>query len=172
MASKNGQDWLWSLDKKIQPAAIFCVAVLVVIQLLLFFDESRIFFSRIDKLEGDRVALEFTPDKPGNEAEGRSVWQEFQVLRRGRKMQIKVLTGSGNQVYIKINGNRVDALAPGLAAVTVYDGDYLEIDATLQPGPVSYQVVKVDPDIISPFAGAVLTTRGNIAPIGRIKLKR
>ncbi|EGO64919.1 hypothetical protein ALO_05548 [Acetonema longum DSM 6540] len=152
--------------------AIFCVVVLGLIQLLLFFDESRIFLSRIDKLEGDRVALEFTPDNPGNEAEGRSVWQEFQILRRGQKMQIKVLTGSGNQVYIKINGNRAGTLAPGLATVTVYDGDYLEIDATLQTEPVSYQVVKVDPGIVSPFAGAILETRGDTAPIGRIKLKR
>ncbi len=57
----------------------------------------------------------------------------------------------------------------GSVTVAVAPGDLLEVDATSYPQPLTFEVVEAK-GLSEPAPGARVTTRGDIVPLGRVRL--
>ena len=57
----------------------------------------------------------------------------------------------------------------GSVAVAVAPGDLLEVDATLYPQPLTFEVVQAR-GLSEPAPGTRVTTRGDIVALGRVRL--
>ncbi len=155
--------------------AVFCAAALLVVQLLLYQDVPRSYLSRVDRLEGDSVTWQ-TPLVAGTPlviSEGSPVANRFTLLRDSRKVVIRIVQpAAAANVYVVLNGERAGDFAAGEAAVTVYDGDYLEIDAGQLATAGRFVVAVPDGGLASPLHGAIVEGGGGVVPVGKVKFKQ
>lgn len=155
--------------------AAACVTVLVAVQVLIFHDTPRSYLSRVDKLEGDPVTWQ-TPlvaETPLVISEGSPVASRIQMLRENRLVVIRIVQpAAAADVYPVVNGERVGDFKSGEADVTVYDGDYLEIDAGSLSASGRFVVTVPDGGLVSPLDGLVVEGRGATVPIGKVKFKQ
>lgn len=154
--------------------AAACVIALVAVQVVLYHDAPRRYLSRVDKLEGDPVTWQ-TPlvaEAPLVISEGSPVASRIHLLRENRPIVIRIVQPSAAaEVYPVINGERAGDFRTGEAALTVYDGDYLEIDASRLSVAGRFVVSVPDGGLETPFDGLVIEGRGAAVPIGKVKFK-
>lgn len=154
--------------------AAACVIALVAVQALIYHDTPRRYLSRVDKLEGDPVTWQ-TPlvaEAPLVISEGSPVASRIHMLRENRLVVIRIVhPAAAADVYPLVNGERAGDFKSGEASVTVYDGDYLEIDASRLPAAGRFVVTVPDGGLVSPLDGLVVEGRGAAVPIGKVKFK-
>lgn len=154
--------------------AAACVIALVAVQVLIYHDTPRRYLSRVDKLEGDPVTWQ-TPlvaEAPLVISEGSPVANRIQMLRENRLIIIRIVQpAAAADVYPVVNGERAGDFKNGEAAITVYDGDYLEIDASRLPAAGRFVVTVPGGGLVSPLDGLVVEGRGAAVPIGKVKFK-
>lgn len=152
-----------------------CITVLLLSQLLLFKEGTRRYLSKVDKAEGEDLSLAapLYADTPLQITEEKTVIKNYQnLLRSSKVIMIKMISVPNNpNVFIMVNGKKVDDFSKGERKITVYDGDYLEIDATAVSLPVQFVIKVSDKEFISPQDGLFVEGSKKILVIGKIKLK-
>lgn len=74
-------------------------------------------------------------------------------------------------VRVVVNGEVKGAFNHRYVTVAVQDGDSLALDGTFYKRPVRVEIFDVSGGVISPGKGRVITLNGNMAPLGRVKIK-
>ncbi len=155
--------------------ATVCVAVLLITQALAYHDGPRRYLSRVDRLEGDPVTWQ-TPLVAGAPivvSEGLPVAHRRQLLREGRDVVIRMVSPpSSGVVFAVVNGERVGDFGGGEVAVTVYEGDYLEIDASRLSVAARFVVAVPGGGLASPPHGTVVEGRSAVVSVGKVKFKQ
>ncbi|MDT8901184.1 hypothetical protein [Anaeroselena agilis] len=163
-----------SLETFLIRLAASCVIALVAVQVLVYHDAPRRYLSRVDRLEGDPVTWQ-TPLVAGRPlviSENAPVASRINMLREHRLIVIRIVQpAAADDVYPVVNGERAGNFKNGEAAVTVYDGDYLEIDASRLPAAGRFVVTVPGGGLIAPLDGLVVEGRGAAVPIGKVKFK-
>lgn len=154
--------------------ALGCLAVLVAAQVLLYAETPRRYLSRVDRLEGEPVTWQ-TPlvaEAPLVISEGSPVAGPFSRLRPGRTVVIRMVRPPAHpEVFVSVNGARAGDFAGGEARLTVYDGDYVEIDAGRLAAPGRFVVDVAGGGLESPTDGMVVEGRGAGLAVGKVKFK-
>jgi hypothetical protein len=154
---------------------LFFVVALFISQLLLFKEGTRMYLSKVDKMEGEKItaAMPLYADTPLQITEDTTVVKGYQnLLRKSKVIFIHMVNPSDNlDTYVVVNGKRTDHFTKGNCRITVYDGDYVEIDATSFERPVQFIINVPDNDLLSPSNGLVVEGSKSILPIGKIKFK-
>lgn len=151
------------------------IAALFISQLLLFKEGTRLYLSKVDKMEGEKItaALPLYADTPLKITEEITVVKGYQnLLRKSKVIFIHMVNPSEKlTIYMVVNGKRAEGFTKGNCKITVYDGDYVEIDATSLDQPAQFIINVSDNDFFSPVNGMVVEGSMSILPIGKIKFK-
>ncbi len=157
------------IDKLLPRLVIVALCLLLVVQTVLFMDGTRQYISLTDKLEGEQLAL--APRGLKKEETVKAVLEPLQRLRKSKQLTLSVVSAVKNPtVVVRVNNQPVGNFRDGAVQLTVYENDYLEIDATEWPQLARFHVV-ADSGILLPISGVELDTRGDVAAIGRVKIK-
>lgn len=157
------------IDKLLPRLALFAVGLLFIVQAFLFADATRHLFSITDRLEGEQIALH--RPAAGKENVSQLVMEPLQKLRNGKQLTISVMSEEKTPpVAVCINGRTVDDFRQGMVNITVYDNDYLEIDASAWQPAARFRIGS-EAGVVLPLDGVVIETKGDIAAVGRVKLK-
>lgn len=73
-------------------------------------------------------------------------------------------------IRVLVNGEVKGAFRSRYVTVAVQDGDTVSLDGTFYNLPVNIEVLDVSSGIISPGKGSVLTLRGNVINLGKVKV--
>lgn len=166
--------WLLNADRIIYKLAIVFIVILVGVQMLHISDKTRMYISRVDRLEGEQITLEGTyyAEAPLEIKENDAAAGYFKSLRESRVLNLRLIKpGSSLDVRAVVNGKVVDDFRKGSIRLVVYDGDYVEVDATALHEPVQVIVNVIGNKIIAPIDGLYLEGNGNVLPIGKVKFK-
>lgn len=145
---------------------LISILVLIISQGLLFITPTRIYVSRVDQLEGDNTMVIPPQTKPISER----VVQNLGILRRSEELRICMIKPAANeQVVITVNGEVITKFNHPENVLTVYEGDYIEIDATALKESAKF-VIRIDGKKLDyPINGLLFETNGNIAVVGKVK---
>ncbi len=172
---KSKDRWMIRSEAILLRIIVICVMILVLSQLLLFKEETRSYLSKVDKMEGEKLntAMPLYADTPLQIKEETTAIKNYQsMLRKSKVILLHMVKPSENaKVYVVINGKRVSDFIKGNSKVTVYDGDYLEIDTTELEQPVQFIIKIPEKDLLSPIDGLVVEGSKGILTIGKIKFK-
>jgi len=161
-------------DKFLRLVAYSCIAVLIVVQFFFLNDKTRRFFSYIDRLEGENVSsnMPLYPFKPLAISHS-SDTPALQSLRRESKViTVRMIQPRQSEIVsITINGQISGDFRTGDTKITVYNGDYLEIDASKLFEKAQFVVSVSNPGIMYPEDGAVFETVQSVVSIGKVKFK-
>jgi len=72
---------------------------------------------------------------------------------------------------VVVNGEVKGAFSQRYVTVAVQDGDSLAVDGTFYKRQVRVEVLDVSGGVMSPGKGLILTLSGNVAPLGRVRIK-
>lgn len=150
-----------------------CIGLLIISQAMLFKDNVRPYLSRVDMFEGDQISFQMPQYAavPLQISEATEVGR-LQALRNSKVMIIRMIKpANDSNIFVTINGKVIDDFRKGEVKLTVYEGDYVEIDAGGQKEPVQFVVNVPSNALISPIDGLLLEGRGEILSIGKIKFK-
>ncbi len=155
--------------------AAACVATLFLVQVIIYHDVPRRYLSRVDRLEGEAVTWQ-TPLVAGTPlviSEGSPVARRRHLLRDNREIVVRMVSPAASaDAYAVVNGERAGDFGGGAVAVAVYEGDYVEIDASRLPVAARFVVTVPDGGLVSPANGALIEGRGEVIPVGKVKLKQ
>lgn len=172
--STSKWNWLLNIDKLIFKLAAVLIVTLVSAQLLHMNDNTRLYISKVDRLEGERISLEGTyhAEAPLLIKESESASGYFKSLRANKVLNLRLIkpTMSSN-ICVIVNGKVIDDFRKGSVRLVVYDGDYVEIDSTAYQGPVQVVVNVIGDKLEAPIDGLFLEGNGMIIPIGKVKFK-
>lgn len=157
------------LDNLLPKLVIAAVCCLLVVQVILFIDGTRQYISHIDQLEGEQIVR--NPRTKAPEDTVRAVLEPLQKLRKGKTVSLKVISGEKRpNIFVRVNNQVAGNFQSGPVVLSVYEQDYLEIDARQWPEPVRLRL-ETEPGILLPLGGVELTIEGDTLPIGQVKLK-
>lgn len=166
-----------SFDMWGKPLYFFAVGgliVLVLSQALLLKENPRRYLSWVDKIEGDPVSMQ-TPVAAGSPmiiTENLTVVNRPNTSREHKTVIICMLRPAFNrEVYILVNGNRSADLSNGDAQISVYEGDYIELDATRLKEQGQFIVKVGEPGVVSPQNGLVCEGKACLIPVGKVIFK-
>lgn len=156
---------------------VCCLILLAATQAMFLFEIPRHFLSQVDRLEGEAVSWQTplaveVPLAAGPEAPAAPASYRRDRLRSGREIVLRIVQPPADrEAYLLVNGRRQGDFAAGELSLTVYDGDYLEIDAGQRTTPVRLIVRQPDGGLDTPVDGSVIEGVGLI-PVGKVNLKR
>lgn len=166
------------IDRLLIQVATCAVILLVLVQALLVNGETRKYLSLVDKLEGEqlpaptaRYAADISRLIPNNAetAVDKVIARSKQVLRSGQDITIRMITPSASMdCLVTINGEIAGNFSRGKLELTVYDGDYLEIDATRLAKPAQFIIDTRKSSLLSPVDGLMLQSHSSIIAVGKI----
>lgn len=163
---RYGEDLLLRLS-------VLLIGVLVISQALLFKDNVRPYLSRVDRFEGVQISFQMpqyasVPLKISESTEtGR-----LQSLRNSKVLIIRMIRPvSDGNIFVTVNGKVMDDFRKGEVKLSVYEGDYVEIDAGMQKETAQFIVNIPSNSLSSPIDGLALESKGGIIPIGKVKFK-
>ncbi|MDF2635573.1 MAG: hypothetical protein K0R78_2447 [Pelosinus sp.] len=172
---KSKSNWMIRSESILLRLIIVCVTALLISQIFLFKEGTRNYLSKVDKMEGERITatMPLYADAPLQITEETAVVKNYQnLLRKSRKILIHIVKPPEHaNIYVIVNGKRVDDFTKGSSKITVYDGDYLEIDATELELSAQFIIKIPEKDLLSPLDGLVVEGSKSILPIGKIKFK-
>ena len=175
LVTNSKDNWMERGEVILFRLLVICITTLFISQLLLFKEGTRIYLSKVDQMEGERItaAIPLHTDTPLQIVEETTVVKHYQNLLRKSKVLLihMVKPPTESDVYIMVNGKRVDGFTKGNSKITIYDGDYVEIDATALVQPIQFIVNVPDNDLLSPQDGLIVEGSKRILPIGKIKFK-
>ena len=166
--------WADKVEKWLKYIVIWGMAILVLSQAILFREEARPYLSRVDRLEGEKVILDFTQyaTSPLAISERSVVSKRAPVMRDSRIIIIRMIQPTADwRIFATISGEQAGDFSRGEVKLTVYDGDYVEIDCSALKNQASFVVNVPGNGLASPLDGLVIETQGSIAAVGKIKFK-
>lgn len=145
--------------------SLYFILGLLLTQLFLLHDQTRGYLSQVDKLEGNKLAMD-TANNPSV-----VITTINQAVRIEHKtLSIRMCDSRySNQVLVMVNGKPVGDLGLGELQITVQDGDDLQLDATLLKEPAQYTVDQPDEAIQYPPNHSLFASYGNIVSMGKVK---
>lgn len=172
---RSKRKWMINVEDVLIRLLGICIIMLLVSQILLLKEGTRLYLSKVDQMEGESLTLDmpFYADAPLKITEERTVGADYQHLLRKRKViMIKMVKGSnGSAVFVLVNGKQVDDFSSGDSKLTVYDGDYVEIDGRAMNQKNQFVIHVLDDGVISPPDGLILEGKNQIFAVGKIKFK-
>lgn len=172
---KDKYRWLITGEILCRRSVFTCLTLLVICQFFLLKDSLRPYLSKVDQLEGENIAFNLPayagePLKVSDKTE--TAITPFRTLRESKIIVIKAVSPSSSQMaYVRINGNVAGNFEKGELKITVYNGDYLEIDSTELQEPADFIVKVPNSGLIFPEDGAIVQTNQHLATIGLVKFK-
>jgi len=170
---RSKDQWITHVDDILRRLIIFFVTALLLSQILLLKEGTRMYLSKVDRMEGEdlTIAMPLYADTPLQITEEATVLKNYQnLLRRSKIIVIKMVKPSTNaMVFVIVNGKKTENFSKGDCKITVYDGDYVEIDATSLSQPTQFVVKVSDNGLLSPQDGLVVEGAKMIFPVGKIK---
>lgn len=166
--------WIHKRDRLLLYLTSVCLSLLLFSQIILLFQTGRVRLSRIDRLEGQQISLDIPPysDEPVKMIDSQTVINPLHFFRSSQVLIIRMINPAHHHgVVATINGKAAEAFYKGEVRLTVYDGDYVEIDATSLKQPAQYVVHVPGSKVLSPINGLILESRGTITPVGKVKFK-
>lgn len=163
--------WLLNADNLIFKMAVILIVMLINVQLLHVNDRTRLYISKVDRLEGDKITLEdnFYVEAPLQVKEIKLVAGS---MRERRVLNLRLIKpDNSSEIKAIVNGKVIDDFHKGSVKVVVYDGDYVEIDAVDYKGQVQVVVNVLGDKIISPIDGLFIEGSSMVMPVGKVKLK-
>ena len=169
--NESNEKWACRIDKLLPRLIVASLCALILVQTVLFMDGTRQLISKTDKLEGEQIAGQRRKPVKEEEARARVVIEPLQKLKKGRNLSISVLSMHKHpNVLVLINSHPAGNFQDGSVRLTVYENDYLEIDARHWQEAVRFRI-EGEADILLPLLGAEFESQGGILAIGRVKLK-
>jgi len=167
--------WTKRIDGVLSYVVAIFVGIMLLAQLLLLKEGTRLYLSKVDKLEGEDLTatMHLYADTPLPMTEETTVVKNYQNLLRSRKViVIKMMNNPQNaNVFVMVNGTKIDNFGAGDCKLTVYDGDYVEIDGTSLSEAVTFLIEVPDEGLLSPQDGLRIKGVKGIFPVGKIKFK-
>ena len=147
------------------------LTLLISSQLLLFMTPTRMYISRVDRLEGENTFNE-VPPKTETTALEKTVINNFGALRRSEQLTVRMIKPNHNKkAGITVNGKLAAVFNDGECNLAVYDGDYIEIDGTHLQEAAKFVVRVSDNKLKYPVNGLLFETNGNITAIGKVQFR-
>jgi len=162
-----GEKWLIRL-------VVVGVSILILSQIAMFKEEARHYLSRVDRLEGEKVSFDSTmyANNSLTISERTVVSKQIPSFRENRSLIIRMIKPpEDRRVFVTINGDKISDFAHGEVKLTVYDGDYVEIDCSDLKTSAQFVVTVPGGGLVSPVDGLVVETINNIGTVGKIKFK-
>jgi len=174
---RSKDKWMLRVEEVLMRLLLLFITALLVSQLLLLKEGTRLYLSKVDKMEGEDLtsSMPLYADTPLLITGETSVIKSYEnLLRKNQVILIKMIRNSNDpNVLIRINGKKVaDFGKSDDSRLTVYDGDYVEIDATALSHPVQFVIKVPDNGLLSPQDGLVVEGAKEMIPIGKIKFKK
>ncbi|MBP2634236.1 MAG: hypothetical protein H6Q72_143 [Firmicutes bacterium] len=172
-----------TVDQLLIRLTTIAIILLLAVQALLLHDETRKYLSLVDKLEGDRLTTPSTmyaanisltePNKTFSMV-NKVIAKSIRSLRSGKNITIRMITPNiTGDAILTINGEIAGDFAKKKLEVTVYDGDYLEIDVTKLKGkPAQFIIDTHKNDLVAPVDGILLESQSDIITIGKVIFKQ
>lgn len=148
--------------------------LLTVVQIAILHSEVRPYLSQVDRLEGETINHDLTryTMSPLGAGERTVVTSKVPVFRQGRTIVIRMIyPKEGSNIHAIINGERAASFGRGDVQLTVYDGDYVEIDCSAADQAARFAVKVPSGGLLSPIDGLLIDQEGSIASIGKIKFR-
>ncbi len=168
--SNNGFFAFW--EKPLLYLAVGCVIILLLTQTLLLKDQTRRYLSAVDRLEGESILLE-TPLAAGDQVtvtDHSPVINRLAVQREHKTIVIRMLIPArSREVFVLVNGSRAGDFQQGEISLTVYEGDYLEIDAQALSAQGRFVLKNHDAGLLAPEDGLLLEGKSQVISLGRVK---
>ncbi|CUH96233.1 putative membrane protein [Propionispora sp. 2/2-37] len=156
-------------------ASIGCVGLLIIVQGLLLGNQTRSYLSLVDRLEGERIT-HVSPTDSQNRS--RSLFSDNPVfsrwtMRDSALLTIRWVNPFGKEaVFVTVNGQNAGNLnRKGQLECKVYDGDYVEIDASNVKRNAQFVIHITGAQVYSPVDGLILEGKSTVLTIGKIKFK-
>ncbi|WP_378955522.1 hypothetical protein [Pelosinus sp. sgz500959] len=172
---RSKKKWIIDVEGVLIYLLSLCMIVLLLSQILLLKEGTRFYLSKVDQMEGESLSLDMPlyADTPLQITEETTVGTDYQhLLRKSKVIVIKMIKGSnGSAIFILVNGKKVDDFRKNNSKLTVYDGDYVEIDGRSSSQPLQFVINIPDQGFLSPPNGLILEGENQIFTIGKIKFK-
>jgi hypothetical protein len=165
--SEWGEKWLIRF-------VLLGVCTLLLTQMAMFKEEARHYLSRVDRLEGEKVSLDSNlyASNSLTISERTVVSKQIPSFRESRNLIVRMIKPAGDaRAFATINGEKMSDFSRGEVNLTVYDGDYVEIDCAELKAPAQFVVTVSGGSMTAPVDGLVVETKNNIGTIGKIKFK-
>lgn len=150
-----------------------CLITLVVVQALMLNPVPRTYLSQVDRLEGEQIIgqSQMFAETPLT-ISSQSPVHKSTPNRIGKAIIIRMINPPRhNLVYVTINGQRGGDFSRGEVRLTVYDGDYVEIDASASQEQFRFTVDVPGTGVIAPLDGLILEAQGSLIPIGKVSIR-
>lgn len=151
------------------------LTLLIICQFFLLKDSVRLYLSKVDQLEGENIAFNLPayagePLQVSDKTE--TAISPFRTLRESKIIVIKPASPTSlPTVYVRINGNISGSFEKGELKIAVYNGDYLEIDATELQDPAVFILKVPSSGLRFPEDGALIQTNKDLTAVGIVKFK-
>lgn len=156
-------------------AAIAFLFVLVVVQFFFLKDTTRSYLSYIDRLEGESVSIQMPlySIKPLYISEtSQAAANPLKTLRESKVIIVRMVTPRSSQsVFLTVNGQTAGDFGSGDLKVTVFNGDYLEIDASAFSETAQFVTHIPNAGVAYPEDGMLIEAKGATVTIGKVKFK-
>lgn len=172
--STSKWNWLLNLDRPIFKLAVAFVIVLVIAQMAHINDKARLYISKVDRLEGNNITLDVKhqAESPLQLKAVESPVGYFQSMRESRVLNLRLIKPSkSHDILVVLNGKVVDDFRSGSVRVVVYEGDYVEVDASEYQGLVQAIVNVVGDKVSTPIDGLMVEGSKMAIPIGNVKFR-
>jgi len=176
-AMRRSKDkWVIRVEYVLMRLIIICITALVLSQILLLKEGTRLYLSKVDKMEGEdlTVGMPLYANTPLQITEETTAIKNYQnLLRKSEIIVIKMIKYPAHpNAFIMVNGKKVADFSKGDDnKLTVYDGDYVEIDATTMNRPVQFVIKVPENGLLSPQDGLVVEGAKMMIAVGKIKFK-
>jgi hypothetical protein len=171
-----------TIDRLLIKLSAAAVILLLVCQVLLINSVARKYMSLADRLEGEQItspATMYAADVPlPNPAEtmstvNRVFARSMRTLRPGKDVTIRMINPPADtDAVMTVNGKNVGNFARGKVDITLYDGDYIEIDATKIKTPAQFIIDTHKNEMVFPIDGILLEGQNNLIVVGKVIFKR
>jgi hypothetical protein len=172
---KDKFKWLETGELFCRKCVLISLMLLSICQFVLLKDSFRFYLSKVDQIEGESIGFNLPaysgePLKVSNKTE--TAITPFRTLRESKILIIKMIAPSSSQaVYARMNGNIIGDFAKGELKLTVFNGDYLEIDAAQLQQPAKFILNVPNSGLAFPEDGTIVQTNKDLVSIGIIKFK-
>jgi len=172
---RSNDKWITSVEDVLMRLIIICITALLLSQILLLKEGTRLYLSKVDKMEGEDLAsvLPLYTETPLQITEETTVLKNYQnLLRKSEVIVIRMIENPNNSnAFVMVNGKKIADFAKGDSKLTVYDGDYVEIDATMLNRSAQFVIKVPNNGLLSPQDGLVVDGTKMIITVGKIKFK-
>lgn len=155
--------------------ALVLLSMLVIVQFFFLKDSTRVYFSYIDRLEGENVNIQMPlySVKPLYISEmSEAAASPLKSLRESKIVVIRMINPrSTGKIMLTINGQVAGDFTAGDLKIAVFNGDYIEIDASAFPYPAQFIIHIPNTGFVYPEDGMMVEVTGSIIPIGKVKFK-